>query len=151
MTEDEIAFLALQEKERAARQMAQNNMFGYTAEMGALEPQVEETQRQQAYADELRGDSEKMPQGEMVGRTFVAPSFTQYGAKLVSALRAGNNAREAKEKRNLDAEKRKRILDKYTGADGSNGGMYGGKGGMYSGFPQGFDPRKKRYPEDGMT
>jgi hypothetical protein len=147
MTEAEIAFLALQEKERAARQMAQNNMFGYTAEMGALEPQVEETQRQQAYADELRGDSEKMPQGEMVGRTFVAPSFTQYGAKLVSALRAGNNAREAKENRALDAKDRKRILGKYAGADGW---MYGGNDGMYGGFPQGFDPRKKRYPEDGM-
>jgi hypothetical protein len=145
MTEAEIAFLALQEKERAARQMAQNNMFGYTAEMGALEPQVEETQRQQAYADELRGDSEKMPQGEMVGRTFVAPSFTQYGAKLVSALRAGNNAREAKENRALNAKDMKRILGKYTGADGSNGEMYGGKGGMYGGFPQGFDPLKNRY------
>jgi hypothetical protein len=147
MTEAEIAFLALQEKERAARQMAQNNMFGYTAEMGALEPQVEETQRQQAYADELRGDSQNMPQGEMVGRTCVAPSFTQYGAKLVSALRAGNNAREAKENRALDAKDRKRILGKYTGADGSNGGMYGG-------LAQGFDLRKirkDRFPDDGMA
>lgn len=146
--EEQMAFLALQEKERAARERAQNNMFGYTVEMGALEPQVEETQRQQAYADELRGDSDKMPEGEMVGRTFVAPSFTQYGAKLVSALRAGNNAREAKENRALDAKDRKKILGKYTN-DMSDANA--GSEGMYSDFPQGFDPRKKRYSKNGMT
>lgn len=47
-------------------------------------------QRKQAIANALRQQSMQSPQGQMIGRRYVAPSFTQNLAQLMEGYQAGN-------------------------------------------------------------
>lgn len=60
----------------------------YLLEMGALSPEQEKLMRQQSYVDSLRQNATAAPEGQMVGRAYVAPSWTQYAAQLGNAFMA---------------------------------------------------------------
>ena len=116
-----------------------NKQFAYMVEMGALDPQEEEAQRQQATIDALRDKSMQGQEGRMVGNTFVAPSFTQYAAQLGNAYMARKGNEQTKKERERIAGKRATAVGKFAP-----------KTDPFSNFPQGYDPLKKRY-DDGMA
>ena len=145
MTEDEMRFYERQARQDEENKRLSNQKFNYMVEMGAIDPQEEELQRQQAQIDMLRDKGMQGQEGRMVGNTFVAPSITQYAAQLGNAYMARKGNEEAKAGRADIAKARAAAVGKFASQGNET------SGGMYSGFPQGFDPRKKRYPEDGIT
>lgn len=52
-----------------------NLMFEYLLQMGAMRPEELEMMRKQKVIDELRNT--EMPQGQMVGKHYVAPHWSQ--------------------------------------------------------------------------
>jgi hypothetical protein len=90
-----------------------NQKFNYMVEMGAIDPQEEELQRQQAQIDMLRDKGMQGQEGRMVGNTFVAPSITQYAAQLGNAYMARKGNEEAKAERSKIAIKRADAAGKF--------------------------------------
>lgn len=66
-------------------------MLEYLLQMGAMAPEEEKLLRQQAQVDALRKSAAIGPQGQMVGKHYVPPSFTQYGAQLGNAYMANKS------------------------------------------------------------
>jgi len=68
--------------------MNEQDYFDYFLEVGAMKPEDEKLKRKQAMVDYLRQSAMNTPEGQMVGRTYVAPSFAQYAAQLGNAFMA---------------------------------------------------------------
>lgn len=68
--------------------MNDDAMFEYLAAYGMTRPEEEKLRRQQAMVESLRQNAMAGPQGQMVGRVYVPPSFTQYAAQLGNAYGA---------------------------------------------------------------
>lgn len=92
-------------------------MFEYLLQMGAMRPEEIEMMRKQKQVEALRGGAMETPQGQMVGRTYVAPSITQYAAQLGKGYMAGQGQKQvdtqmgdltARQKAMLEELKRKR-------------------------------------------
>ena len=64
-------------------------MFDYLVQMGAMRPEEAELKKKQAMVDALRQGSMNAPQGQMIGKHYVAPSLTQYAAQVGQGLMAG--------------------------------------------------------------
>lgn len=64
-------------------------MFEYLLQMGAMRPEEVEAMRKQKQIDALRGTAMESPQGQMVGKHYVAPSMTQYLSQLGQGYMAG--------------------------------------------------------------
>ena len=60
----------------------------YLLQMGGMRPEEEKLMRQQAMVDNLRQNANTTPQGQMIGKHYVAPSWTQYAAQLGNAYMA---------------------------------------------------------------
>lgn len=73
-------------------------MLEYLLQMGAMAPEEEKLLRQQAQVDALRKSAMAGPQGEMIGKHYVPPSFTQYGAQLGNAFMANRGQKKVDEK-----------------------------------------------------
>lgn len=65
-------------------------MFDYLLQMGAMQPEQQDLRRKQAMIDALRTSAMTSPQGQMVGKHYVAPSLMQYAAQLGQGYMAGN-------------------------------------------------------------
>lgn len=86
--------------------MDDNLMFDYLMQMGAMRPDEEELKRKQAMVEALRKGSMQGPEGQMIGKHYVAPSITQnlaqvaqgyaaaQGQKGVDSRLAGMNAQQ---------------------------------------------------------
>lgn len=82
-------------------------MFDYLLQMGAMRPEQDELKRKQAMVDALRKNALTPMEGQMVGKTYVAPGLAQGLAQLGQAYMAkqqqggvdqslqGMNARQA--------------------------------------------------------
>jgi hypothetical protein len=68
--------------------MDDNMMFDYLVKMGLLRPEQDEMKRKQAMIDMLRKDSMQAPEGQMIGKHYVAPSATQQIAKVMQGYGA---------------------------------------------------------------
>jgi len=68
--------------------MDDNMMFDYLVQMGMLRPEQDEMKRKQAIVDLLRKDSMQAPEGQMIGKHYVAPSATQQIAKVMQGYGA---------------------------------------------------------------
>lgn len=68
--------------------MDDNMMFDYLVQMGMLRPEQDEMKRKQAMIDLLRKDSMQAPEGQMIGKHYVAPSATQQIAKVMQGYGA---------------------------------------------------------------
>ena len=64
-------------------------MFEYLLQMGAMRPEELEMMRKQKQIDALRGNAMESPQGQMIGKHYVAPSWTQGLAQLGQGYMAG--------------------------------------------------------------
>ena len=69
--------------------MNEDLMFEYLLQMGAMRPEELEAMRKQKQIDVLRGSAMEAPQGQMVGKHYVPPSFTQYASQLGQGYMAG--------------------------------------------------------------
>lgn len=135
MTEEELYFRQRQAKQDEENKRLSNQKFNYMVEMGSLDPEEEELQRKQAQIDTLRDKGMEQQQGRMVGNTFVAPSITQYAAQLGNAYMARKGNEETKAGRAGIAGKRAAAVAGFRDQSSD----------PYGSFPQGYDPRKKRY------
>ena len=115
MTEEELYFRQRQAQQDQENNRLRNQQFNYMVEMGALDPQEEELQRQQTQIDTLRDRGMEGQEGRMVGNTFVAPSFTQYAAQLGNAYMARKGNEETKAGRDKIAAKRADEVRKFAG------------------------------------
>lgn len=57
-------------------------MFEYLIQMGQMRPEEAEMKRRQAQVDALRKGSLTAPEGQMIGKHYVAPSWTQTLAQV---------------------------------------------------------------------
>lgn len=64
-------------------------MFEYLLQMGSMRPEELEMLRKQKQIDALRERAADMPQGQMVGKHYVAPAITQYAANALQGYMAG--------------------------------------------------------------
>lgn len=76
-------------------------MFEYLLQMGSMRPEELEMLRKQKQIDALRERAADMPQGQMVGKHYVAPAITQYAANALQGYMAG------KQQQGQDAAMRK--------------------------------------------
>lgn len=74
--------------------MNDDMMFEYLLQMGAMRPEEVEMMRKQKQIDALRGQSMESPQGQMIGKHYVAPSLTQYAAQLGQGYMAGQGQKK---------------------------------------------------------
>lgn len=69
-------------------------MFEYLVQMGAMRPEEAQMMRRQKEIEALRSQSMESPQGQMVGKHYVAPSWTQYAAQLGQGYLAGKGQQQ---------------------------------------------------------
>lgn len=74
--------------------MNDDMMFEYLLQMGAMQPEQQEMKRKQAMIDALRKQSMTTPEGQMIGKHYVAPSITQHLANLGGGFMAARGQKE---------------------------------------------------------
>ena len=97
-------------------------MFDYLLAMGQMQPEAQDLRRRQEMINALRGQAMQAPQGQMVGKHYVAPGIanaiaqmgTAYMAgqqqKGVDTAMAGMNARQGEQLRRMqEMQRRKRL------------------------------------------
>jgi hypothetical protein len=82
-------------------------MFEYLLQMGAMQPEQQEMKRKQAMIDALRKQSMTAPEGQMIGKHYVAPSITQHLANLGGGYMAARG-QKAQDAAMLDMNERQR-------------------------------------------
>jgi hypothetical protein len=101
-------------------------MFEYLVQMGQMRPEEAELKKKQAMVDALRKGSMTAPEGQMIGKHYVAPSLAQYASQLGQGLLAGQQqmgvdsglrAMNSKQAMGLDAM-RERMRRKQLGLTG---------------------------------
>jgi hypothetical protein len=78
--------------------MDDDKYFEYLVSIGAMRPEEAQMARQQAQVDVMRDRSAMSPEGQMVGKHYVAPSFTQYAGQLLNAYGARKGQKQLEEK-----------------------------------------------------
>jgi hypothetical protein len=71
-------------------------MFEYLVQMGQMRPEEAELKKKQAMVDALRKGGMNAPEGQMIGKHYVAPGLGQYINQLGQGYMAG------KEQGNVD-------------------------------------------------
>jgi hypothetical protein len=106
-------------------------MIEYMLQMGALQPQQVEMMRKQKQIDALRGASMESPQGQMIGKHYVPPSFMQYASQLGQGYMAGQ-AQKGQDVKfgELNAAKTKKLEEMLADLRRRRGGMTPGAYGM---------------------
>lgn len=111
-------------------------MFDYLMQMGALRPDEEELKRKQAMVDALRKGSMQSPEGQMIGKHYVAPSITQYGAQLMNAYGARQGQQGVDEKlRGLNDQQRQMLEEMRRRRRGAPAPAMGYSSNPYSNLP----------------
>lgn len=64
-------------------------MFDYLLQMGAMQPEQQDLKRKQEMVNALRQGAMQTPQGQMIGKHYVAPNLMQYAAQMGTAAMAG--------------------------------------------------------------
>lgn len=99
--------------------MEDDMMFEYLLQMGAMQPEEVAMLRKQKQVEALRGNAMQTPQGQMVGKHYVAPSWTQYASQLGQGYMAGQGQKQvdtqmgalnARQKAMLEELKRKKAM-----------------------------------------
>lgn len=91
--------------------MNEDFLLQYLLQQGAMEPERAQLERRQAYVDALRKRGAEGPQGQMVGRTYVRPSLTQYAAQLGDALTARNAQSALDSRYNAMSEMSRKMIE----------------------------------------
>jgi len=91
--------------------MDDDKYFEYLVSIGAMRPEEAQMARQQAQVDVMRDRSAMSPEGQMVGKHYVAPSFTQYAGQLLNAYGARKGQEALDEKYGNFNQRQKAMLD----------------------------------------
>jgi hypothetical protein len=87
-------------------------MFDYLLGMGQMQPEAQDLRRRQEMITALRGQAMQAPQGQMVGKHYVPPSFTQYASQLGQGYMAGQAQGNQEQKmREMNAKQKELIED----------------------------------------
>lgn len=114
------------------------SLIEYLIQMGAMEPEKLELLRRQSKIDELRKGAMESPQGQMIGKHYVAPSITQGLAQLGKGLIASEAQKQ------YDKDFRQYKQDVSAGLRGRLGELQTRQ--IVQNSP--IDPRKKYYEEN---
>jgi hypothetical protein len=101
-------------------------MFEYLVQMGQMRPEEAELRKKQAMVDALRKTGMNTPEGQMIGKHYVAPGIGQYINQLGQGYMAGQQQGGVDEQaRKMNAtqafalnEIRRRQREKQMGAGG---------------------------------
>jgi hypothetical protein len=86
--------------------------FEYLVSIGAMRPEEAQMARKQAQVDAMRDRSMTSPEGQMVGKHYVAPSFTQYAGQLMNAYGARKGQEKLEQQYgDFNAKSRKAMLE----------------------------------------
>ena len=85
--------------------------FEYLVSIGAMRPEEAQMARKQAQVDAMRDRSMTSPEGQMVGKHYVAPSFTQYAGQLMNAYGARKGQEALDEQYGSFNQKQKAMLE----------------------------------------
>ena len=87
-------------------------MFDYLLGMGQMQPEAQDLRRRQEMITALRGQAMQAPQGQMVGKHYVPPSFTQYASQLGQGYMAGQaQGNQEQRMREMNAKQKELIED----------------------------------------
>jgi hypothetical protein len=109
-------------------------MFEYLISMGAMRPEEMEMMRKQKQIDALRSQSAESPQGQMIGKHYVAPSFTQGLAQLGQGYMAGQAQKRQDDALRGMNDRQKMLLEDLRKRRMNQSGSMGAAGGSYSGY-----------------
>lgn len=102
--------------------MNDDMMFEYLIQMGAMRPEEIEMMRKQKQIDALRERSMDTPQGQMIGKHYVAPSVTQYAAQALGGYMAGKQQKGQDEAmRGMNDRQRQMLEDLRKRRQGMSG------------------------------
>lgn len=102
-------------------------MFDYLVQMGQMRPEEAELKKKQAMVDALRKGSMSAPEGQMIGKHYVAPSLAQYAAQLGQGFMAGKGQEGVdqqmrgmndRQRMALEELRRRRMLGAMPATDG---------------------------------
>lgn len=96
-------------------------MFEYLIQMGAMRPEELEMKRKQAQVDALREAGSSAPEGQMVGKFFVPPSWTQYANQMTKAALAGGGQQELDKQTRGFNDRQRQMLEEMRMRRGSQG------------------------------
>ena len=91
--------------------MDDESYFDYLISIGAMRPEEAQMARKQAQVDAMRDRSMTSPEGQMVGKHYVAPSFTQYAGQLMNAYGARKGQEALDEQYGSFNQKQKAMLE----------------------------------------
>jgi hypothetical protein len=109
-------------------------MFDYLLGMGQMQPEAQDLRRRQEMITALRGQAMQAPQGQMVGKHYVPPSFTQYASQLGQGYMAGQ-AQSQQEKSMAGMSERQRQMLEDLRRRRQGGGMIPMTSGVPSSAP----------------
>ena len=113
-------------------------MFEYLLGMGQMQPEAQDLRRRQEMITALRGQAMQAPQGQMVGKHYVPPSFTQYASQLGQGYMAGQaQGKQEKEMAGMSERQRQMLEDLRRRRQG--GGMIPMTSGVPSSAPMAGD------------
>lgn len=84
-------------------------MFEYLVQMGAMRPEEDQLKKKQAMVDALRKQGMTSPEGQMIGKHYVAPSLAQTIAQVGSAY-AANKGQQGVDASAADMNARQRQM-----------------------------------------
>jgi hypothetical protein len=113
-------------------------MFDYLLGMGQMQPEAQDLRRRQEMITALRGQAMQAPQGQMVGKHYVPPSFTQYASQLGQGYMAGQ-AQSQQEKNMAGMSERQRQMLEDLRRRRQGGGMTPMTSGVPSSAPMAGD------------
>lgn len=105
--------------------MNDDMMLEYLLQMQQMKPEQMEMLRKQKQIDALRGASMDSPQGQMIGKHYVAPSLAQYAAQLGQGYIAGQAQQQQNAAMNtMNAQQRAALEKMRKKKPGEDAPMY---------------------------
>ena len=87
-------------------------MFEYLVQMGQMRPEEAELKKKQAMVDALRKGGMNAPEGQMIGKHYVAPGLGQYINQLGQGYMAGQSQKGVDDQaRDMNARQARSLQD----------------------------------------
>ena len=98
-------------------------MFEYLVQMGQMRPEEAELKKKQAMVDALRKGGMSAPEGQMIGKHYVAPGLGQYINQLGQGYMAGQQQGGVDEQiRDMNSRQARNLQDLRRRRMGANAG-----------------------------
>lgn len=88
-----------------------DELIKYLLAMGQMNPEAAQLGRQQAMVDALRARSMTAPEGQMVGKHYVAPHWTNHLANVASGYMANRKQKDVDTKSQEMNDRQRKLLE----------------------------------------